>query len=163
MTHEQNRVYTRNLWELEQDNPYVRMLADAQTISTVAGDKAIANWSQESTIFPRQGMLPLSTGSSFLEIPFNGVWTIEAQVSWGDSTEGFRKAEIRKIAGEDSTGSLALSRIAGSSLTRQQVMATVPLNRGDRLVVYVDHSQTTPIALTTVETWVSMSGLGVSN
>lgn len=156
-----NAAYAQNLFELEQANPYVRMLAAGQNLSTNAAFEGIV-WGSESGLSPRQGMLPLSTGTTYLEIPVDGIWTIDAQISVNTTATRFQ-AVIEKVAGTGQLGTLRSDRILGPVEVRQCISVTMPFYKGDRLALQGQNSGTEPLGVNTgdSETWMSLTGLGV--
>lgn len=161
-TPEQNAAYARNLWELEQPNAYVRMIpASTQAIST-AGANAVV-WAGESTIWQRQGMTTLATGTTYVEIPFDAMWHIDALSAWDASTAGDRRiAVLVKVSGTGTTGEITSDFRAPVVNTRVPMSATVPLFKGDRLSLQVTQTAGVVVGIEGGEnrTFISLTAIG---
>lgn len=165
LTPEQNAVYSRNLWEMEMPNPYLRVVGNSSTVANASTQGVI--WGNESTFFPRQGIEPLTTGTTYVEIPYDGLWTVDAQVGFVASTAGERGAILNKVSGRGQVGIFAHT-IHGPGQTagavwRIPVHATVPLYKGDRIALQASQDSGVPQQQTGGEdvTWLSLSGVGV--
>jgi hypothetical protein len=178
-TPEQNAVYARNLMELEESNPYVRMVrVNAQNQTTDLPRESGAVWQAASTNFPRQGMAMPTTGTSFVEIPYSGLWRVGAMITFGwESTRAiaFTEAKIERLSPTTAiiSGTVlahGLEGTTGSHFLRESLSGTVPLQKGDQIALRlhggVDDNGVPGRFLGAEDdqnTWMELAGLGAAS
>lgn len=131
--------------------PSCRLYRNAAVTALVSGTAYAISWDTED--WDSDGMHSTSVNPSRITAPIAGLYVITAQVYWNAGSTGYRQVEAKL----NSDGTYASGTQFGqerrtpnsSGATMASLTAEVPMDAGDRVELWVTHTQGANLDLTT--------------